>query len=421
MFMVEIEPGIFSADAIWEVRSLFEENGKGEVSESRHKRQRALIDLSDSLYNAIQDECWMTEETLAKMLDVSKRQIKRAKVYLALCGKIRIKLKQNGHRSNPKHYIYKVEPTSKGVRVVARPLRHIKWEILAGIPINDFKFMTVEDQLDIYIEMNLPFFPVCFPKFEPNGNAYGSCWRKRKCDAIGKHPVVTLSDYDFSDSSTLTKMKLQWEDKDNRLNVGFFTDDFAVIDIDYRHFGDKSLGLIEETYGSLPKGLMVETGGGCHIYVSDVISTTTNLLGYRGIDVRSRGGIIIAPFSTHYTGAQYKWLSVSTPEPLPDALLNEIQEKSPIGTTGAKPSNIIKLPKSFDNFIVEEGKRCDTLFKVACKLRGQGKDEIGILDNLKSFNSQCCVPPVPEYRLRTTAKSACKYPTNIEKELALKP
>lgn len=412
---------IFSEKTLNKVENLFKPNKKGKFTKSKIKRQDELINLSNRFYESIPDKCWKTEENLARELGVSRRQIENAKAYLYLNDRIYIQLQPNGKRSNPSHYIYKIEdlakePATNGLQ------RAINWELLASISINDFSLMSIEDILDIYEEMNLPFYPVHYPKFGKKGNVYCSCKNGKNCDSIGKHPAVTLSKYDFSEKSTLREMKMHWTDKDNRYNIGFRTDSFAVIDIDYRHFGHKSLGYIEEIYGELPKGLMAGTGDGYHFYVSNILPSSTNLLGYPGIDVRSKGGMITAPFSQHKSGKIYEWKSVSIPESLPDEWLNAVNEETSVPANSKQLRKRQYLPKNFNGYSINEGERSDTIFRVAARLRGEGKNYSEILENLTIINQESCVPPLPEYRLVNTAKSVYKrYVPNVEKELALKP
>jgi hypothetical protein len=401
------------------------------LSEAKLKKQADLTELGNKLYEILPPVCWYTEKSLAAELGVSRRQIRKAKNYLLETGKILIKLKKNGNRANPRHYIYKIGSIDKNDPFPTKG-SFIKWELLCNYSPQKFNALSIEEKLDIYEEMGIQFFPMHFPKFNKNREPFCSCKEGRYCDSIGKHPAIVLSEYDFSDKATLKKMRRffdgmdnydvpqeckEWGDRrDSRFNIGFLTNSFSVIDIDFRNGGAYSLELLEEIYGEIPRVFMSKSGNGLHFYTSSVINSTTNLLGFLGIDVRSRGGFIIAPGSLHKSGTYYEWESLWMPEPLSDDLLNEIQQ-SPnyISQTERKISKTLYIPKSPDeDYVIKDGTRCDTLFQIAIRERHKGKESEEILSIIEKFNTIMCSPPVKQSRLEHTARSASKYPVNSE-------
>ena len=399
------------------------------LSKAKLKQQADLIKLSNRLYEFLPPNCWYTEKRLAKELGVSRRQIRKAKKYLLDTGKIQIVLKQKDERPNPCHYIYKIGGSDKNGKTLSKD-SFINWELLCEYSPNKFNALSIEEKLDIYEEMRMPFFPMHFPKFNKNGDPYCSCKDGKHCESIGKHPAIVLSEYDFSDKATLKKMRRffdamdycdippeckGWNDRrDNRFNIGFLTDNFSVIDIDFRNGGEYSLGVLEEMYGEIPRFLMSRTGNGLHFYTSSVINSTTDLLGFDGIDVKSKGGFINAPGSLHKLGKTYEWLSFGLPEPLPADLLDEIQKpQKRIGNTGRKINKDLYFPKSlYEDYVIKDGVRGSTLFGIAIRERHKGKEYEEILSVIEKFNAQMCKPPIKQSRLESTAKSASKYPVN---------
>ena len=58
---------------------------------------------------------------------------------------------------------------------------------------------------------------------------------------------------------------------------------------------------------------------------------------------------------------------------------------------------------------VQEGGRNDTLYRLACSLRGKGLGEAGITASLLEENRERCVPPLPAAEVEKIAKSAGRY------------
>jgi Bifunctional DNA primase/polymerase, N-terminal/Primase C terminal 1 (PriCT-1) len=398
---------------------------KNQLSKSKLKRQLDLIELTDKLYESMPPKCWYTEKNLAKKLGVSVRKIRNAKRYLLEIGKIQIKQIKNGNRTNPKHYIYK----TKSIVRPNKPLQDecgVNWESLCSHSPQRFNALSFEEKLDIYEEMGIPFFPMHFPKFSKDGEPYCSCMAGRYCESIGKHPAIILSEYDFSEKATLKKMRRFFDGmddcdipkeckesndkRDSRFNIGFLTNGFSVIDIDFRNGGAYSLRDFEENYGELPRNLMAKTGNGLHFYTSSVINTTVNLLGFGGIDVRSMGGFVIAPGSLHKSGRYYEWQSLWTPESLHDGLLVELQEQENVMSIRGGKSRNLYVPKSLDeDYLIKDGARSDTLFKIAIRERYKGKEYEEILSVIEKFNTQMCKPPFKQRQLEHIAGSASRY------------
>ncbi len=105
---------------------------------------------------------------------------------------------------------------------------------------------------------------------------------------------------------------MKWWRDSPRANVGILTGQesgLVVLDVDPRHDGDKSLAMLQEEFGALPKTLTVRTGGnGWHYYFKHPGEKVPNKTNIRpGLDIRGDGGYIVAPPSTHATLQPYTW------------------------------------------------------------------------------------------------------------------
>jgi hypothetical protein len=101
----------------------------------------------------------------------------------------------------------------------------------------------------------------------------------------------------------------------------------VVLDIDPRNGGDKTLKELMARLGELPPAPYVATGGGgWHRYFA--YPEGRKLKGQPGIEIKSDGGLVVAPPSVHLSGRRYEWnrtpLEVAPP-PLPDAWLAFLQ------------------------------------------------------------------------------------------------
>jgi hypothetical protein len=396
------------------------------------KVEKRIAELAERLYNFIPNACWKTEANLAAALNTTIWQIRNAKAYLLKTGQIEIELRPNGKRSNPVHTLIKTNPINQdsSEKWLDESNNTIDWSLLNDVSARELNEMPLDDKLAFYRQMRLPFFPLHYPKFDKNDNPYCSCSRGKKCDSIGKHPAIPYSKLDFSNELTFQEMRSFWlednfidnVDCNNSYNIGFKTDEFVVIDVDYRNGGEYSLEWLEENYGELPRNLMVKTGNGLHIYArtNKSLKTNSNVLGLQGIDIRSKGSFIVAPFSDHHSGNKYEWLSVSPPELLPQDLINDLQAneiQSDESVKSGKRINIYStLPSRFDtDYFIPDGLRNTMLYRMACRERGFGAELPAIFNYLKSVNSNHCRRRLDERELMGIAKSAAQHKTEHEK------
>lgn len=58
---------------------------------------------------------------------------------------------------------------------------------------------------------------------------------------------------------------------------------------------------------------------------------------------------------------------------------------------------------------IPEGRRNDTLFRMACSMRARGFEEEAILAGISATNRTQCNPPLPEDEIHRLVRSACRY------------
>ncbi|MEZ4871334.1 MAG: bifunctional DNA primase/polymerase [Bdellovibrionales bacterium] len=155
-----------------------------------------------------------------------------------------------------------------------------------------------------YAEWGWPVFPV----FEPNDDGGCSCGDS-DCNSPAKHPRISGGrNQATTDAAQIEAWWTQWPNA----NIGIATGEESgiwVLDIDDRHGGRDSLQELMCEFGELPETLKSETGGGGEHWVFiDANTNVRNKANVRsGIDVRGKGGYIVAPPSVHISGRQYQW------------------------------------------------------------------------------------------------------------------
>lgn len=147
-----------------------------------------------------------------------------------------------------------------------------------------------------------------------------------------------------------------------------------VVDVDPRHDGHDRLAELESRHGSLPPTRTSASGrddGGIHLWwLRPSGAVTATRLG-RGIDLKDRGGYVVAPPSRHPdTGRPYRWLDVRTPVEMPK-WLSDLIRPAPTPTTVRRL--VIAAPGRRLEALVQtvmdsiEGTRNGRLFWASCR------------------------------------------------------
>ena len=119
----------------------------------------------------------------------------------------------------------------------------------------------------------------------------------------------------------------QWAGEHAGRNVGVSCDGLLVFDCDTRGGvdGPEELAALFEAHGGvLPPATVGTGGGGLHFYFrlpesALGVGNSAGKLG-PGIDVKSSGGMVVAPPSVHASGRRYRWLAADGRPPSRDSL-----------------------------------------------------------------------------------------------------
>lgn len=168
---------------------------------------------------------------------------------------------------------------------------------------------TLLDEALFWASQDVPVFPLNWPI---DGKC--SCPRGAECKNPGKHPLAKLVPNGLTDATTDPDVIRSWWTKFPQANLGVRTGyAFDVLDID-GELGAETFKRLAAKHGSPQHVADVATGRdlGLHLFVvpGGQKNETGGLGGMPpGIDVRGRGGYIVAPPSLHVSGNRYEWLS----------------------------------------------------------------------------------------------------------------
>jgi len=244
---------------------------------------------------------------------------------------------------------------------------------------------------------------------------------KPDCKSPGKHPLTANG---VKDATVDAEQIKKWWTEHPAANIAIATgkrSGITVLDVDVKSRGMESLEEIEAQLEPLPDTPTVITGGGGrHYYFSfaDVSSKANAIPDYPGLDIRSEGGYVIAPYSTHISGRRYEWEAEATltsvaVAPFPQFLLDLIKNSTP-----APGEAFVNVPGVLDG--IPEGERDDSLFRYACRLRAKkmNKEEAEVLILEAAAR---CKPPFTDEEAREKLDSAWNYPaaSGLFKELII--
>ena len=198
---------------------------------------------------------------------------------------------------------------------------------------------------------------------------------KRDCGSPGKHPRTIRGVKDASnDPAVVAEWARTWPETNWGLACGRESN-VVVIDIDQKSGGFSSIDEYESNrrHGPLPQTLVALTGGGGrHLFFTYPATQVGNRVNWlSGVDVRSDGGYVILPPGTHISGGRYTWHNFQDVviEQLPADVAQDIINKAGGAAGTVDQADITNVAGIFDG--IPEGKRDDTLFRWASRLRRQ--------------------------------------------------
>lgn len=213
------------------------------------------------------------------------------------------------------------------------------------------------------------------------------------------------------------QVKAWWQQYPNA-NIGIATgsksNGLIVIDLDIDEDkgkdGKDELRTWELENGDLPETWTSTTGrGGSHLFFRSE-KTIRNRAGIlEGVDIRGEGGYIVAPPSLHHNGRRYSWDLAPADVALAEA--NETVYKF-LEYKETAENSTFKSPET-----IGEGKRNDTIFKMASSLQEKGYDDEAILALLKVENDKKCVPPLSDKELEQILGSVTRYRKGENKDI----
>ena len=258
-----------------------------------------------------------------------------------------------------------------------------------------------------------------------------------------KQPFFPWKDNATTDEKTIREWWARYPDA----NVAYLTGKYAenlfltVIDLDTHNEAKNGIAELEkwqlENKFPFPETLTVTTGsGGKHLYffTDKPGKSAANYL--PGVDVRSKGGYVVAPPSVHESGSLYKWDKPFSVSAIArggvevEALLSEKEKSKSFKTdyskgAGSATKGAMLSGKTADKSIQKLGlsfgigERNDSLFKLAASMQARGFDDKVIYSELERVNKELCPEPIPERELQNTVEGALeRYHKGCPREIA---
>lgn len=232
------------------------------------------------------------------------------------------------------------------------------------------------------------------PVFPVHSIRGGRCTCGKACSSPGKHPLTTNG---VKDATLDPELIATWWQNLPWANIGIATGHtFFALDEDGAE-GRDALHVLEAKHGKIPDTVESLTGGGGrHILFKmpdfKIGNSASSIAS--GLDIRGRGGYIVAPRSLHISGRRYEWEASSRPDEIPVApaptwLLDKLRRSN--NTRGkALPSSAWKELSEG----VAEGGRNNAITRVAGHLFRRYVNPTLTLQLLLGFNESFCVPPL---------------------------
>lgn len=228
------------------------------------------------------------------------------------------------------------------------------------------------------------------------------------CKPKGKEPAVTHWQA-WADASTPATISA-YAAKHPNTNWGIHADGHAILDLDKKHGknGIQEMRTLAADNPVVPT-LIVETpSGGLHLYYSvpsdTPIRNSVSAIA-PGIDVRTKGGYVVAPGSATEVGT-YRIKSDRPIAPLPSWLLERATKRS----SNASEAILGDIP---------QGERNAKAFSFAMAMRRKGFSQAAIEQALGTENDTRFQPPLSEAELARVISNCMRYaPEEVQAALA---
>jgi hypothetical protein len=215
----------------------------------------------------------------------------------------------------------------------------------------------------------------------------------------GKHPLHKLVPHGSLQATTHEPtIKHFWGVVAPEANIGIATGPHAIgLDVDPREGGKEKLEELTAKHGPLPQTPRARTGGGGDHYLFQPPADTEvrNFQGGKrgaalnGIDLRGRGGLLVAAPSRHESGNSYEW--IVTPRSMPIAPM-----PAWFATVFKPPRSAKMSPADWEKLIhdgADAGLRHPSLLKLAGHLLARRVDPHVVLELAHAYNEARCRPP----------------------------
>lgn len=221
-----------------------------------------------------------------------------------------------------------------------------------------------------------------------------------------KRPITQNGSKDWSrDPDVIRAWWEKWPQANVAICTGKEPSGLAVVDIDSAA-GFPALEALGIDLDASRQAKTGRDGVGVHIFyrIPDGVTVRNAAKIVDGVDVRGEGGFVIVAPSVHTSGRQYEWANDEPLEDFPAVLLGKRQGKILSLTDARQGSSDLSGG-------IGEGSRNDTLFRWACKKRGEGatEEDLGLM--IESANRKYCKPPLPDDEIADMAARICReYP-----------
>lgn len=208
-----------------------------------------------------------------------------------------------------------------------------------------------------------------------------------------------------------------WPDANVAIVCGHLSGNLFALDVDVKNgkHGDVELQKWQAAHGDFPNTVSQKTGsGGSHHFFRhpDIAKYMNTVDAIPGVDVRGEYAYVVVAPSVYEDGREYSWdhdISILDTEEIAEAneSVVELLELHPKEEHKTQSSNHEKVNVRD----VKEGNRNNSIFKMACILRGADVDKAVALEACMNQNS-LWLNPLPKKDIKKAVNSAYKYDVN---------